>query len=68
MTQTPEEIRQDDQIECTECGHTLEQFHRIGGCEFNGCTCRLRWTVEQIRDLRASYGLTKTWRRRYARD
>lgn len=56
-----------DFIDCTECGHAVEQ-HSANGCEAGAderCTCGVRWTVKAIKALRREVGLPAEWRRQY---
>lgn len=58
------EITSSDEVECTECGHVVEQ-HDTKGCQgTDGCTCRVPWTQKAIGDLRVSLGLPRRWGRR----
>ncbi len=59
------QAQEDGYVECSECGHPVEQ-HDIEGCdvcrtavEYLGGTslCPTRWTKTQIMDLRRREGL-----------
>lgn len=51
-------------VECTECGHPIEE-HGLGGCEVDRderCSCPTRWTKAQIREARVADGLPASYR------
>lgn len=57
-----------DYIDCTECGHPIED-HRPDGChtlddrdDADPCTCTARWTIKAIQAFRRSYSLPGEWR------
>lgn len=54
---------EDGYIECSECGHTLENDHDLEGCHGDGCDCTFALTRKAVRDLRAEYGMPRRWRR-----
>lgn len=56
--------REDGYVECTECGHPLEQ-HGTAGCLALGwqptCRCPTRWTKAAIAEARQREGLPGRW-------
>jgi len=54
------QAQEDGYVECSECGHALEQ-HDTDGCMICG-TCPTRWTRRQIMDVRQREGLPREWR------
>jgi hypothetical protein len=52
------QAREDGYVECSECGHAVEQ-HGINGCEI--CDCSKRWTRMGVRKLRVKVGLPAEW-------
>jgi hypothetical protein len=53
-----------DYIDCTECGHAVED-HRTDGCHApldEPCDCTVSWTINAIMALRVSVGLAAEWR------
>jgi len=51
----------DGYVECSECGHALEQHDTTGCIAVTGCTCPTRWTKQQIMDVRQREGLPRRW-------
>lgn len=51
--------RDDGYVECTECGHPIEQ-HGTEGCTV--CFCGVVWTVAEIKRTRRREGLPGEWR------
>jgi hypothetical protein len=53
------QAQEDGYVECSECGHPVEQ-HDVDGCDVcqtGGTNCPTKWTKAQIRDLRRREGL-----------
>lgn len=46
--------KSDGFVECSECGHLLEQ-HIPEGCDI--CSCPADWTADEVRAYRLSVGL-----------
>ena len=55
-----QEITASGEIECTECGHTIERNHDEDGCDL--CACHIAWTTTQKREYRTELGLPARWR------
>jgi hypothetical protein len=57
-----DEVTSSGHVECSECGHVIEN-HDTRGCQIvEGCTCRNRWTIAQIKSCRTVLGLPAEWR------
>lgn len=48
-------------VECTECGHEIEDLHSRKGCEW--CSCTAAWTYADKIAYRRRLGLPGRWRR-----
>lgn len=56
-----EQAREDGYVECTECGHPIEQ-HDMASCySVPGCQCPYTWTQHAIRQYRIELGLPARW-------
>lgn len=50
-------------VECTECGHPIENHGARTGCDDIGgeCPCNVDWTRDDIRRVRREEGLPARW-------
>jgi hypothetical protein len=52
----------DGHVECSECGHLVEQHDQRGCRSVDGCPCPVHLTAREIGDIRSSHGLPRRFR------
>ena len=59
MTRTQAQV--DGYVECSWCGHPVEQHDTTGCIAVDGCSCYIRLTKTQIGTIRHNAGLPRRW-------